>query len=73
MSYFCTLSKEYLPPNKAFSERHPEMNQNASFSRQISTFHRFFISTARRSFVENDRPPSFQGELDRWALRSVRF
>ena len=39
-----------------FSERHPGIAQNASFSRKIGTFRPSFIQTARRSFVTNDGP-----------------
>jgi hypothetical protein len=51
-------------PNKAFSERHPETVQNASFSRKIAIFRTSLVLTTRRSLVENDRLPSFQGAPD---------
>ena len=51
-------------PNKAFSERHPEIAQNASFSRKIRTFGPSLVQTARRSFVENDGTLSFDGAVD---------
>ena len=50
-----------LLPNTAFSERHPEIAQNASFSRKIGTFHPSFVQTASRSLVKNDRPLSLRG------------
>jgi hypothetical protein len=52
--------------NKAFSERQPEIAENGSFSQEIGTFRLFFLQTEGRSFVENDRPPSFPGALDGW-------
>jgi hypothetical protein len=59
------------PANNAFSERHPEIARNGSFSRKIGTFRPSFVQTASRSLVENDRPPSFQGAPDWW--ESARF
>jgi hypothetical protein len=52
------------PPNTAFSERHPEIAQNASFSRKIGTFHPSFVQTASRSLVKNDRSLSLRGAPD---------
>jgi hypothetical protein len=43
------------------SERHLEIGKNASFSSKIATFHIIFMYATRRSLVENDRLPSFQG------------
>jgi len=52
--------------DNTFSERHPEVAKIASFSCKIVNFCPFFVQTARRSFVENDRLPSFEGALDGW-------
>ena len=61
-------------PNTAFSERHPEIARNGSFSRKIGTFRPSFVQTASRSLVENDRPPSFQGAADGgYAARFLAF
>jgi hypothetical protein len=66
----CSVIGAYMadqePPNTAFSERQPEIIKNASFSQEIGTFRLFFLQTEGRSFVENDRPPSFDGALDGW-------
>ena len=63
----------------AFSERQPEIIKNASFSQEIGIFRLFFLQTEGRSFVENDRSPSFDDAsrhqstgADVWAL-CVRF
>jgi hypothetical protein len=45
--------------------------ENGSFSQEIGTFRLFFLQTAGRSFVENDRSPSFLGAPDWW--ESARF
>jgi hypothetical protein len=52
------------PPNKVFSEQHPETARKVSFSRKIGSFCLFLVQTARHSFVENNRLPSFQGASD---------
>ena len=60
MAYYVdAMSELYIlreRPNNAFSERHPGIGQNASFSRKIGTFRLSFVQTARRSFVTNDGP-----------------
>jgi hypothetical protein len=58
-------------PNKAFSERPPEIAENRSFSQEFGTFRLFFLQTEGRSFAENDRSPSFPGAHDWW--ESARF
>ena len=60
-----------MRPNKAFSERHPEIAEDGSFSQENTAFRRFFLLTAGRSFVENDRSPLFPGAPDGW--ESARF
>jgi hypothetical protein len=42
-------------PNTAFSARRQEISENGSFSQEIGAFLLFFLLTAGRSFVENDR------------------
>jgi hypothetical protein len=49
-----------------------EIAKNAPLSREIVTFYRSFVQAARRSFVENDRQPLFQGAPDD-GWNSARF
>jgi hypothetical protein len=49
------------PPNKAFSEKRPEVARNASFCCEIATSCPFFVQITRRSLVENERLASFKG------------
>jgi len=52
--------------NTAFSERHPESVENEPFSSKNACFRHLDLYATRRSLVENDRPPSFDGAPDGW-------